>query len=119
REVPDAILRPSSPDRSTILYATARVRLRAEPSTSAAIVAVLEPGQQVKSTAIQGPWHSVHAGRWTGWVHGDYLAARRPAAPRQQVRTPIAPLVRQAPAQRGTCEPLRSPYIGRCDCPYD
>lgn len=123
REVPDAVARPSPPAEvpvvEQVLYTTTRVRLRAEPSTSAEIVATLEAGQEVRSVGLQSPWHRVNVGRQTGWVHGDYLARTRPVARQQQVRTPVAPLVQQAPARTGTGAPLRDPYVGRCDCPYD
>lgn len=123
REVPDAVAQPSPPAEvpivEQVLYTTTRVRLRAEPSTSAEIVATLEAGQQVRSVGLQSPWHRVNLGWQTGWVHGDYLARTRPVARQQQVRTPVAPLVQQAPARTRTGAPLRDPYVGRCDCPYD
>lgn len=123
REVPDDVARPSPPAEVSVveqvLYTTTRVRLRAEPSTSAEIVATLEPSQEVRSVALQSPWHRVNVGRQAGWVHGDYLTRTRPVARQQRVRTPVAPLVRQAPARSGTGAPLRDPYVGRCDCPYD
>ncbi len=123
QEVPDAIARPTSPSLSPtaeqVLYTTTRVRLRAEPTTSAPIIVVLEAGQQVRSVETQSPWHRVAVGGRSGWVHGDYLKRTRPVAPRQQVRTPIAPLVRSAPSRSGAGAPIRDAYVGRCDCPYD
>lgn len=123
QEVPDAVVRPSPPAQTPvaeqILYTTTRVRLRAEPSTSAEIVLVLEAGQEVRSIEVQLPWHRVSVRTQTGWVHGDYLTRSRPVARRQQVRTPVAPLVQQPPARSRAGEPIRDPYVGRCDCPYD
>lgn len=123
RKVPDAVARPSPPSGAPVvdqvLFTTTRVRLRAEPSTSAEIVVTLGAGQEVRSIGLQSPWHQVSVGRLTGWVHGDYLARPRPVARQQQMRTPVAPLVQQAPAPIRAGAPLRDPYVGRCDCPYD
>lgn len=125
REVPDAVARPSPPAEAPafeqILYTTTRVRMRAKPSTGAQIVATLEARQEVRSVGFQSPWHRVNVGRLIGWVHGDYLARTKPLARQQQLRTPtpVAPVVRQPTARTGSGDPLRDPYVGRCDCPYD
>lgn len=123
QKVPDAIARPSPPSlpqaAEQVLYTTARVRLRAEPTTSAPIIVVLEAGQPVRSVGTQSPWHRVNAAGRSGWVHGDYLRRTRPVPPKQQVRAPIAPLMRTAPARSGGGAPIRDAYVGRCDCPYD
>lgn len=120
QEAPDTAPLPSPPARAQqLLYTTARVRLRAEPSTSAEIVLVMEAGQEVRSIEVQRPWHRVSVGRQMGWVHGDYLAGSRPIARQEPVRTPVVPLVRQAPARSGRGDPIRDAYVGRCDCPYD
>lgn len=101
REVPDAVARPSPPAEvpvvEQVLYTTTRVRLRAEPSTSAEIVATLEAGQEVRSVGVQSLWHRVNVGRQRGWVHGDYLARTRPVSRQQQVRTPVRLLFRKPP----------------------
>lgn len=122
QEVPNTVARlsPSDPPADEqILYTTTRVRLRSEHSTSAGIVSVLESGQEVRSITRRNLWHRINVGRQAGWVHGDYLSRTRPVVRRERVPRPIAPLVRQAPANSGTGAPIRDPYVGRCDCPYD
>ncbi|WP_210165084.1 SH3 domain-containing protein [Pseudorhizobium marinum] len=102
------------------LYATANVRLRAGPSTSAAIVWTVPKGEAVLSRGRDGEWHEVSALSHDGWIRGDFLSRSRPAIQEEPaVRyAPAAPFVRQVPA-RPSGSPLRDPYIGTCDCPYD
>lgn len=49
-------------------------------------------------------------------MHGDYLGHGLPAAP-----PPAALVVRRqtVPAPARTNEPIREPYVGTCDSPYD
>lgn len=123
---PDATFHKSRPpERPTVpvssatwLYATANVRLRAAPHTAADIYRTLFPGEPVQLIASDGVWRQIVAGRQTGWVHGDYLARNKPViAP----PTPPAAFVqrRTSTTQGPTGAPIRSPYTGRCDCPYD
>lgn len=99
------------------LYTTANVRLREGPTTDAAIVWTAPAGSEVRSVQVDGLWHYVTIAAYTGWMHGDFLAAHRPAQQRTAPSAP-APLVR-APTQSRAGQPVRSPYVGRCDCPYD
>ncbi|MBZ9936640.1 SH3 domain-containing protein [Mesorhizobium sp. BR1-1-16] len=122
---------PSQPNRQTPavpterLYATTTARLRAGPGTSFPIVGRVTPNHVVDATEANGDWRRVTVGGLSGWVHAGLLSATvagspptalaqpqgfvAPAPPRQQ---PIAPV------RRGG-EPIRGPYVGRCDCPYD
>lgn len=106
------------------LYTTSTVRLRVSPSTSARIISTVQSGRAVISIGTDGAWRRVRIGGETGWMHGDHLSDTRPVAKPPQA--PVAPayqpvpLVRQKPApSRRTGEPVRSPYVGTCDCPYD
>lgn len=106
------------------LYTTSIVRLRASPSTSARIISTVPAGRAVTSTETDGAWHRVRVSNDGGWMHGGYLSETRPAvkpapAPAAPAHQPV-PLVRQqlTPSSR-TGEPVRSPYVGTCDCPYD
>lgn len=108
------------------LYTTTAVRLRASPSTGARIVSTVQPGRTVVSFGTDGAWHQVSTENETGWMHGDYLSATRPASRPPPAPAPVAPayqpapLVRQQPApSRRAGEPVRSPYVGTCECPYD
>ncbi|WP_419716130.1 SH3 domain-containing protein [Aureimonas altamirensis] len=149
--VPKALLReaeprPSIPSRTTqpptptapanerttttseTAYTTARLRVRAEPSTTAETVTTLDRGQPVTIAAKAGAWRLIKSGSVQGWAHGDYLSNRPPVA---EAARP-APLRIEQPARRSapsppaalmdmrrSGQPLRDPYVGRCDCPYD
>lgn len=109
-----------------ILVTTTRVRLRSRPTTQSETLATLNAGQRVLWLATANDWHEVRAGDMTGWAYGRYLrdqgADVAPAPPaRTRPAPPVATLVQpqqQAPARRNG-EPLRDPYVGTCDCPYD
>lgn len=102
------------------LYATAKVRLRATPSTSAAIVWTVPMGTEVVSLGRSDDWHRVRVATYDGWIRADLLTDRRPAI--QPSTLPAAPLIRQPqpqPQSARSGEPTRDPYVGTCDCPYD
>lgn len=109
--------KPSAP---TILFTTTNVRLRASPSTSAAIVRTVPPRTPIESVGHEAGWHKVNVGRDQGWIRQDLLSSTRPALQesREPPSAPAAPLARQAP-DRQSGQPLRDPYVGTCDCPYD
>lgn len=107
---------PAAPAIKT-LYTTTNVRLRDGPSTEALILWTAPPGTEVQSSEMDGAWHLVSAGARKGWMHGDYLSERRPVQRPAPAAQPAPALSRQAPV-RGT-QPVRSPYVGTCDCPYD
>jgi hypothetical protein len=75
--------KPQAPNpRPVLLYTTANVRLRAQPSTAAPTLRTLSAGEVVESVERAGVWHHVRASDGgEGWVHGDYLGDARPAAP--------------------------------------
>jgi uncharacterized protein YraI len=111
--------RPTRSEPDVWLYTTANVRLRAAPSTNAEIFRTLAPGERVQQLSTDGKWRQVIAGQQIGWVHGDYLSGSAPSVTKPK-SNPIAPLVlRQPAAQKRIGAPIRSPYTGRCDCPYD
>ncbi|MCB1383247.1 MAG: SH3 domain-containing protein [Notoacmeibacter sp.] len=112
----------------SVLHTTTRLRVRAEPNTASAIVTVLESGTKVRTVETSGKWHRVSTGIQEGWVHGDYLTSERPKAePAAKASAPLPvplvskPVQNRASKVRQTAagEPIRSPYVGRCDCPYD
>jgi hypothetical protein len=92
------------------VFTRERVRLRADPSTNAAVMTWLESGQRLSAQARSGDWLRVATGGRQGWVHREYLASadpavRRPAAGlpvKQQTAAPSAPL----PTLRETARPL-------------
>lgn len=109
---------------TSIYYTTARVNMRAGPSTKADIVAKIDVGEPVLSFGVQSRWHSVRYGHLDGWIHADLLTAREPVPP-------APPAARTTPSPRysafsdggggggGGGGPTRQPYTGRCECPYD
>lgn len=128
-EKPDAIAFPSNPKLEgelQWLYTTDSARVRAEPSTHAAIVHTTVAGERVQSNGRKGNWHSVTSGGGVGWIRGDLLQTAPPEPLLAHTPTPLAsPAVdikraqppRTQPARSG--QPVREPYVGTCDCPYD
>lgn len=75
-----------------VLYTRANVRLRAQPSTEALVVHTVPLGSSVRSVELDGQWHRVSFGNYSGWIRGDYLLAERPRAPTANSST-MRPLV--------------------------
>lgn len=98
------------------MYATARVNIRQAPSTAAVILGRLEKGQSVTVNATSSAWHRIEAGNLTGWVNGEYLSST--AAPKSATSRG-APLLQAPLARAFSGRPIREPYTGICDCPYD
>lgn len=126
--VPVSIEEPK-PDRNIVsdsaryeyFVTTARLRVRSSPSTNAAIMKTLDKGAQVATTARLGEWYQVPLdGSSAGWVHGGYLSKPTLDEP-ARLFAPSKPRRREAIAQpqRRSGEPIRAPYVGTCDCPYD
>lgn len=114
-------VRPVAPEVSSErLYAVSNARLRNGPSTTASIVWTVPRGAEVQSFGRDGDWHRVRVSAYEGWIRGDLLSDLAPVQERARPSppAPAAPLVRQTPARRSG-EPLRGPYVGTCDCPYD
>jgi uncharacterized protein YraI len=109
---------PQSLPAPVPMYATTGVRMRAGPSTDAAILTTLAIGQLVDAYGRDGAWHQVRLGGREGWVHGDYLSRERPEPPRPSA--PVPPVARAlAPDTNRAGQPIREPMYGKCDCPYD
>ncbi|MBN9074293.1 MAG: DUF4236 domain-containing protein [Rhizobiales bacterium] len=101
-----------------ILYTTASVRLREEPSTKAGIIKTIPAGAEVRQDRVEGKWRRVSAFNDVGWIHRDYLSEEKPEL--SKLADSPAAAARAAPAKRSRSgEPLRAPRVGRCDCPYD
>lgn len=117
---PSVAVPRSAPSVSlSTMYATTRVRIRQQPSTDALVVGALDGGQRVDAGQLVGQWRPVRLGAVEGWVHGDYLAHQAPPAAFLAPVRPSAPVAPSAPRQARSGEPLRDPYVGTCDCPYD
>lgn len=119
-----AALRSSTAPLATIpayqertAYASTRLRVRDVPSTEGAVLATLDPAATVTVIGEDGAWRQIRSGRTSGWAHGDYLQDR-PPAPSARARSTAVPLISStAPSRAG--QPMRQPYVGTCDCPYD
>jgi hypothetical protein len=104
-------------------YATARIRIRQEPSTSSPTLGMLNSGSEIVVGEPQGDWAPITSGQYAGaWVAAGYLAAQMPQALIRSLPIPAAPSKRQ-PQQKARLRqpgaPIRDPYVGTCDCPYD
>lgn len=71
------------------LYARLRVRIRAAPSPTAAAVATLEPGAEVKPGERRGDWQAVETANGPGWVRSDFLSTSPPAPSRPGKAVPV------------------------------
>jgi Bacterial SH3 domain len=96
---------PSFVAADTMLYARANARLRAAPSTAAAVVAKLAANAPLRAIArsTDGAWWQVSlADRRTGYVHQDAVTKYRMAKAKPMAATaPVAAASPQpAPAQR-------------------
>lgn len=103
-----------------VLFTQSNARLRETPSTAGKVLWTVPRNTAIVSHESRDGWHRVTAGRLSGWVSDSLLKATRPELlnpPRQQLAPP-API--QPPARsRSSGEPVREPYVGTCDCPYD
>ena len=96
------------------------LRLRASPAADGEIVDTLANGTEVALLRSSGTWGAVLLpdGR-QGWVSLQYLqpAGNEP----MQLLTPAAPQkqAKQSYPAPKVGDPLRAPYVGTCDCPYD
>ena len=104
------------------LYSTAKVNMRTEASLTARVSAVVGIGKRVKVLNYRSGWFSVKYANRTGCISERYLKENRPPLPQKSVSAPrITPppaADRVIPAHRSG-QPVRSPYVGTCDCPYD
>lgn len=81
----------SRPDKPTFVQTRARVRLRAQARTDAAVIATLEPRTVMREVTRSGNWRLLVGGGRKGWVRADYLTAatflsQRPKLPVADVR---------------------------------
>jgi uncharacterized protein YraI len=127
--------RPVARAEAETLRTTEKVRLRKEASTASPVVAMLKAGQALEATATDGKWRKVAVDGMVGWVHSDYLTARRPRPTTEMAAVPrpradVAPISEPAaaipavasPADKsiwGAMRPARAPQGGDCQCPYD
>ncbi|WP_183433623.1 SH3 domain-containing protein [Mesorhizobium sp. RMAD-H1] len=95
--------------------------MRTEPNTSSNIIRQIEAGQSVKALNHRSGWFSVSYQNRTGWVYGAFISEDPPPsrARRAKVRPVTPPAVARIAPIRRSGQPIRSPYVGRCDCPYD
>lgn len=104
-------------------YASSRVNVRAQPSGSARIVGKLETGEPVQAGEERSGWRKVSSGGTEGWVSSRYLLDSLPVvtAPTITPSTTARRIAQEAEEDDsgGGFEPIRAPYVGRCDCPYD
>lgn len=113
--VPRAQPQESSVAVSETLYTTANVKLRADPDGSAPVLDTISKGTEVRAEGERNGWRSVVFARNRGWVSSRYLSRAKPTpSPR-----PPPAAAKPPPKESKRGQPVRSPYIGTCDCPYD
>jgi len=110
---PVAEPRPTPAERT--LYTTARVNLREHPNTQSRILTTLQPGTSVRSAGTDGAWSRVRTTSADGWIRNDFLSPKPPRSEPQAFYAPARP----APPAGRSGQPVREPYVGTCDCPYD
>lgn len=114
------------------LFARQRVNVRRFPSTSSPIVVRLDAGDGVVAGIDQAGWREVATDAGLkGWIRADLLTRSMPvivapipepaAVVQPAPRAPVANIRPSKPKKaRATGNtPVRDPYIGTCDCPYD
>ncbi|MGA0565546.1 SH3 domain-containing protein [Ancylobacter sp. VNQ12] len=115
---PPPALSDPLPAWSAVMFTTARVNLRAAPSTSAQVLLRLEAGASVTVSGSEGRWWRAAVGGQRGWVHADYLTASAPptaAPPREPSSNAVAPAASLATPRTMGRRPLREAYVGICD----
>lgn len=98
------------------------LRVRKLPSTDGGVLASLSRGDTVSILGVEGNWALVLLGAdRRGWVNMRYLAKIGASPPLQPAfRAPQSTsLPKQSKPALEIGDPLRSPYVGTCDCPYD
>lgn len=137
RPSPSSTPRPAAPaptppalilDQQVTVYTKTNARMRSGPSTDALVVTSVPKATAIISSSQKGRWHQVSYGSYTGWIREDLLTSEAPIAPPPKapaeprppapVKAPPSSLARQTVPDR-TGDPIRDPYVGRCDCPYD
>ncbi len=104
------------------LYSTARVNMRTEASLTARVSTVIGKGKRVNVVNYRSGWFSVTYANRTGWISERYLAENPPPLPQNPVSAPrimAPPAANRAVSAHQSGQPIRSPYVGTCDCPYD
>lgn len=116
RSDPPAISHPEE-----VLFVTAtNLNMRTEPSASAAAAGTYRNGSRVTGLERRGDWVRVRTSdRQEGWMHGGHLSADGPPPPQRIAQQPQSPRPSTVSRSSSTRAPIRAPYTGTCDCPYD
>ena len=123
---PVATARTAEPPEPILeaLYVTAKVNIRSIPNTSGPVIGSLSAGASVEAGESQGSWRRVWLNGQEGWVASRYLSAQPPpvTAPVREPNRMVARLAAEPEEDdddSGGVTPIREPYVGTCDCPYD
>ena len=108
---PDAILHATE-----TLFTSANVKLRSDASGTAEVITTIPKGTAVRAGGERDGWRNVAYKDRQGWVSSRYLVASRPMAVVSPT-TAAEPKPSRAVSRKG--QPVRAPYTGTCDCPYD
>ncbi|MEP7452723.1 SH3 domain-containing protein [Phyllobacterium sp. SB3] len=95
--------------------------MRAEPNTASQVITTIDASQIVQVVNHRSGWFSISYRNHTGWVYGRYISETAPKpvnSERPRAPSPPSAVVR-VPSQNRSGQPVRQPYSGTCDCPYD
>lgn len=101
------------------LYTTANVRVRAAPNTSAPVLETLALGELIQTNSLENGWYNVTVSARNGWIHENYLATDKPVSLTSGTPASRPNSVRSVEPGSMKGQPVRDPYVGKCDCPYD
>lgn len=114
--------RTFSTDTATHFVTADELRVRDFPSTDGGVLGSLSRGDTVSVLGADGAWALVSlSGDRRGWVSLQYLTeigTAPPAQPAFKAPKSTSP-PKQSKPQPKVGDPLRSAYVGTCDCPYD
>lgn len=77
-------------------------------------------GELIQTNYWVNGWYNVTVSARIGWIQRNYLTAVKPASLPSNVSSsqfPKSALKAKRKSLKGY--PVRDPYVGKCDCPYD
>ena len=90
------------------------LNVRAAPKRDAQVLLTIGRGETVTATRQAGVWYGIELSDGTiGWLHGDYLADRAPAAPTRLATSRVNDNSSCHPSYAGLCLPI----VRDLDCP--
>jgi hypothetical protein len=123
RSAPRVELEEKAPEVVGHKFAVGRLNVRSGPSAKTRLVDVLERAQKIAVTGrTRGPWVEVLVDGELRWVHGDYVAGKKPKPepePKPEPSPPAEaePAAEPAPAAPAAQEPAAPAGLSTAPCP--